>query len=293
MMTQDTLQRFLFDAAPVRGEVVRLADTWTQVLARRAYPAVLKKIIGELMAASALMTAMLKFEGSLVMQLHGKGRVKLIVIECESDMTMRATARWDEEGGELADAPLAELLGNGQFVITLDPRDGGQTYQGIVGLSGTTVAAIIEHYMQASEQLDTRLWLTCEDGVAAGFMLQKLPAGQGDPNGWQHLTTLAETLTPAELASLPPHDLLYRLFHQESVRVMTEEHPHFGCRCSRDKVGNMIKMLGKVEADSIVSEFGGVDIHCDFCNQHYRFDAVDVAQLFAIDTTDHPSDTRH
>lgn len=292
-MTQDTLQRFLFDAAPVRGEVVRLGDTWSQVLKRRSYPAVLQKIMGELMAASALMTAMLKFEGSLVMQLHGKGRVKLIVIECESDMSMRATARWDEDAGELPDAPLAELLGEGRFVITLDPRDGGQTYQGVVGLSGASVAAIIEHYMQASEQLDTRVWLSCEEGVTAGLMLQKLPAGQGDPHAWEHLTTLAETITPVELRTLQPQELLYRLFHQESVRVMTEEHPRFGCRCSRDKVGNMIKMLGRPEADSIVAEFGGIDIHCDFCNQHYRFDAVDVAQLFAADTTDHPSDTRH
>ncbi|WP_374357930.1 Hsp33 family molecular chaperone HslO, partial [Chitinimonas sp.] len=168
-MTQDTLQRFLFDAAPVRGEIVRLTDAWTQVLALRNYPAVLKKIVGELMAASALMTAMLKFEGSLVMQLHGKGRIKLLVIECESDLTMRATARWDEEGGELPDVPLGELLGNGHFVITLDPRDGGQTYQGMVGLSGNSVAAIIEHYMQTSEQLDTRLWLASDDSQACGM----------------------------------------------------------------------------------------------------------------------------
>ncbi|QNM98091.1 Hsp33 family molecular chaperone HslO [Chitinimonas koreensis] len=292
-MTQDTLQRFLFDAAPVRGEVVRLGDTWRQVLARRDYPPVLQKLIGELLAASALMSAMLKFDGSLIMQLHGKGRLKLVVIECEADLTMRATARWDEEAGDLPDLPLAELLGDGKFVITLDPRDGGQSYQGIVGLAGASVAAIIEHYMQSSEQLDTRLWLSSDNGVAAGMMLQKLPAGHGDPHGWEHLTTLAETLTPAELSTLQPEELLYRLFHQESVRVMAEEHPHFGCRCTRERVGNMLKMLGREEADSIVAERGGIDINCDFCNQHYRFDAVDVAQLFATDSTAGPGDTRH
>jgi molecular chaperone Hsp33 len=291
-MSQDTLQRFLFDTAPVRGEAVRLSSTWQEVLQRRTYPPVLQKLMGELLAAAAVMTAMLKFEGSLVMQLHGKGLVKLIVIECESDLTMRATARWNEDA-ELPDLPLADLLGDGKFVITLDPRTGGQTYQGIVGLSGTSIAALIEHYMQSSEQLDTKLWLSCEDGVAAGFMLQKLPAGQGDPHAWEHLTTLADTITPTELASLPPRDLLYRLFHQDSVRVLAEEHPHFGCRCSREKVAGMLKMVGQEEAESVLAERGNIDVNCDFCNQHYSFDAVDVAQLFASDSTHMPPDTRH
>ncbi|QDQ28355.1 Hsp33 family molecular chaperone HslO [Chitinimonas arctica] len=291
-MSLDTLQRFLFDAAPVRGEAVLLDETWREVFTRRAYPKVLQKIIGELMAASALLTAMLKFDGSLVMQLHGKGLVKLIVIECESDLTLRATARWDEEA-ELPDVPLGELLGDGKFVITLDPREEGQAYQGVVSLIGNSVAAIIEHYMQTSEQLDTRLWLACEDGKAAGVMLQKLPAGQGDPNAWQHLTTLAETITPVELVSLAPQQLLYRLFHDDGVRVMAEERPHFGCRCSLEKVSNMLKMVGREEADSILAERGQVEVDCDFCNQHYAFDAVDVAQLFATDVPIAASDSQH
>jgi molecular chaperone Hsp33 len=279
-MSQDILQRFLFDAAPVRGELVRLSDAWQAVLARRAYPPVLKRIIGELMAAAALMTAMLKFEGSLIMQLHGKGLVKLIVIECESDLTIRATARWDESTA-LPDVSLAELLGEGRFVITLDPKDGGQTYQGVVGLTATSIAGIIEHYMQHSEQLDTRVWLACENGVASGLMLQRLPAGHGDPEGWSHLTTLADTLTPTELLALPPLEILHRLFHQESVRVMAEEHPHFGCRCSRQRVAGMIRMLGREEADAILAEQKLISVNCDFCNQHYSFDAVDVAHLFS------------
>ncbi|MGQ5524863.1 Hsp33 family molecular chaperone HslO [Chitinimonas sp. PSY-7] len=291
-MSQDTLQRFLFDTAPVRGEVVRLSDTVNEVLKRREYPQVIQKLISELMAASVLMTAMLKFEGSLIMQLHGKGKLKLVVIECESDLTMRATARWDQESDKLEDGPLAELLGEGRFVITLDPTTGGQTYQGVVGLSGNSVAAIIEHYMYSSEQLDTRLWLSSENGVAAGLMLQKLPAGHGDPNAWQHLTTLAETITPNELSSLPPQELLYRLFHQESVRVMAEEHPHFGCRCSRERVGSMLKMVGREESESVLAERGSVEVDCDFCNQHYSFDAVDIAQLFSGDLPNEAPTTR-
>ncbi|MBV1777131.1 Hsp33 family molecular chaperone HslO [Burkholderiaceae bacterium DAT-1] len=291
-MSHDTLQRFLFDSAPVRGEVVQLKSAWQAVQSRREYPQPLQTILGELMASAALLSAMLKFNGSIVMQLHGNGHLKLAVVECESDLTLRATARWDEEQ-DFPDLPLAQLLGDGKFVITLDPRDGGQTYQGIVGLSGTSIAAIIEHYMQTSEQLDTRLWLACDNDTAAGFMLQKLPAGQGDPDAWNRLTILGDTIKPDELLSLPPLDLLHRLFHEETVRVMAEDHPHFGCRCSREKVGDMLKMVGKQEADAIIAERGSVDIHCDFCNQHYGFDAVDVAHLFTATTPVSANDTRH
>lgn len=280
---KDSLQRFLFDAAPVRGEIVRLDQTWREVLIRRHYPAPLQKLMGELLAAASLLSAMLKFDGSLIMQLHGDGVVKLIVIECEADLTMRATARWDETE-EIEDKPLQELLGHGKFVITLDPREGGQTYQGIVGLQGGSVAAIIEHYMQTSQQLDTRLWLACDSETSAGLMVQRLPAGHGDPDGWNRISMLADTITPSELLSLPPHDILVRLFHEETVRLMAEDHPHFGCRCSRERVANMLKMMGREEVDSILAERGQVEVSCEFCHQPYSFDAVDATQLFLTDT---------
>lgn len=282
-LQHDVLQRFLFDAAPVRGELVQLRDTWQAVQARRAYPPVLQKLVGELLAAATLMTAMLKFEGSLIMQLHGNGRIKLMVIECEADLTLRATARWDE-AQEIEDLPLAELLGEGKFVITLDPKDDSRAYQGIVGLQGDSVAQIIEHYMQSSEQLDTRIWLASDADTCAGMMLQKLPAGQGDPDAWQHLTVLADTIARDELLALDSESILHRLYHEENVRLLTEDHPHFGCRCSRERVGNMLKMLGRKEADEALAEQPAIDIHCDFCNQHYQFDAIDVAQLFAANT---------
>lgn len=288
----DFLQRFLFDAAPVRGEIVQLRNSWQEVLARREYPPVLKKLVGELMAAATLMTAMLKFDGSLIMQLHGTGEIKLIVIECEADLTIRATARWDEHS-EIADRPLIDLLGEGKFVITLDPKDDSAAYQGIVGLQGDSIAEIIEHYMHSSEQLDTRVWLACDDSTTAGLMLQKLPAGQGDPDAWQRLTLLAGTITNDELLNLPTEQLLHRLFHEETLRLMTEDHPHFGCRCSRERVGNMLKMLGREEADSVVAERGVVEVNCDFCNQNYQFDAIDVAHLFQTDFIVRPDSTLH
>lgn len=275
---QDVVERFLFDGAPVRGELVQLDATFKDVLERHPYPPVLQKLIGELMSAAALLTATIKLDGTLVMQLHGSEVVKLIVVECTSDMTLRATARWD---GDVADVSLAELLGHGKFVITLDPAE-GETYQGIVGFeAGETVAQIIENYMQRSEQLDTRLWLACGDERAAGLLVQKMPAGQGDENAWEHLTTLAQTVTGEELLNLPARDVLYRLYHDEDIRVFEPQTPHFACTCSRERVAGMMKMIGREEVEGIVAERGKVDVGCEFCNASYSFDAVDLAQIFS------------
>ncbi|WP_035051434.1 Hsp33 family molecular chaperone HslO [Andreprevotia chitinilytica] len=274
---QDTLERFIFDDAPVRGELVQLDAAYKEVLARHPYPPVLQKLIGELMSAAMLLSATLKFDGTLIMQMHGVGAVKLIVVEVTSEHTIRAMARWE---GDVPDVSLGELLGHGKFMITLDPNE-GEAYQGIVGFeSGQGVAEIIEHYMAHSEQLETRLWLACLDGKTAGLLVQKLPAGQGDPDAWDRVQKLSETITTEELLGLAPRDILYRLFHQEQVRVFDPADPRFACTCSRDRVGSMLRMVGKDEVDSVVVEKGHVDVTCEFCGKGYHFDAIDVAQLF-------------
>ncbi|GAA5787113.1 Hsp33 family molecular chaperone HslO [Chitiniphilus shinanonensis] len=279
----DTLERFLFDDAPVRGEIVQLDATFKEVLSRQDYPPVLRHLIGELLAAASLLSATLKFDGTLIMQLHGTGAVRLIVVECTSDMTLRATARWE---GEVPDVSLAELLGRGRFVITLEPKE-GETYQGIVGFEpGQRVAQIIEHYMERSEQLATRLWLSCRDGRAAGMLVQKMPAGTGDPDAWERVQKLSETLTDDELLDLPVRETLYRLFHQEQVRVFDPVAPRFACTCSRERVGGMLKMVGRHEVNEVLAERGDIDVTCEFCGKPYHFDAVDVAQLFSGHGTD-------
>ncbi|WP_432719896.1 Hsp33 family molecular chaperone HslO [Jeongeupia wiesaeckerbachi] len=278
-MTQDTLERFLFDDAPVRGEIVKLDASYREVLARHDYPPVLARFIGELMAAGTLLSATLKFEGTLVMQLHGTGAVRLLVVEVTSDNTIRAMARWE---GDIPDVSLAELLGQDRrFMLTLDP-DEGEAYQGIVGLEpDQSVADIIEHYMKHSEQLDTRLWLACGDGLAAGLMVQKMPAGHGDPEAWERIGMLAQTITPAEMLELPVRDVLYRLFNEEQVRVFDPATPRFACTCSRERVGGMLEMVGREEVDHVLAEKGSVDVTCEFCGKGYHFDLVDIEQLFA------------
>lgn len=303
-MTADTLQKFMFEAAPVRGELVEISATWKQIQSRRDYPQEVKKILGEMLAAAALLSANLKFNGSIVMQIHGDGPLRLLVVECDSELRMRATAKLAPDATIAAGAHLQQLLnahGNGRFVITLDPLEklpGQQPYQGIVPLDGESIAGIIENYMLRSEQLDTKLWLAADDEVSRGLLLQRLPTEGGtaevgtavggtepasDQATWDHVVMLASTVREEELLSTDINTMLRRLFWQETIRVFEPRHPQFQCSCNREKVANMLKMLGKEEVDSALAELGELSIDCDFCGQHYAFDKVDCAQLFAAD----------
>jgi molecular chaperone Hsp33 len=289
----DTLQRFLFEHAPIRGEVAHLDATWRAVLERHEYPPVLRKILGELMAAGALLAATLKFDGSIILQLQGSGPVKLIVVECTSEQTLRATAKWT---GELADegSGLADLLGDGRFVITLIPRDGRQSYQGVVAIDPAGVAASLEQYMHRSEQLDTRLWLAAGEERAAGLLLQKLPERDDpDEDSWNRATQLAATITAPELLHLPAQKLLHRLYHEDDIRLFDPRPVSFRCSCSSDRVIAMLRMLGYAEVRSILEERDAVEVTCEFCNRAYRYDSVDAEQLFAAAHAAQPGATRH
>jgi molecular chaperone Hsp33 len=289
---QDSLQRFVFENAPVRGEIVHLDATWQAVLERAEYPAPLRGLLGEMMAAAALLAATLKFSGTLIMQMHGTGPVKLVVVECASDMSMRATAKWE---GAVDPGSLTDLLGDGRFVITLDPKvEGKQAYQGIVGIEGDSIATVLEHYMERSEQLDTRLWLAADDQQAGGMLLQKLPdQPSGDADAWNRATHLGTTITQQELLGLSAGEIIHRLFHEEDVRVFESVPMSFRCTCSRERVTNMLRMLGHAEVQSIVEERGSVEVDCEFCNRHYAFDPVDAEQIFAADVVTGASKTLH
>ena len=287
----DSLQRFLFEGAPVRGEIAHLDATWRAVLERHDYPESLRAAMGELMAAAALLSATLKFTGSLIMQVQGSGPVKLIVVECTSDQTMRATAKWD---GELPAGNFRELVGDGRFVITIAPEDAKQTYQGIVALEGDTVAEVLEHYMTASEQLETRLWLGSDARQAAGMLLQRVPGPAGtDPDAWNRAVKLTETVTSQELLKLPAREIIRRLYHAEDIRVFEARLVSFRCSCSRERVVNMLRLLGHQEVQSILDERGNVEVNCEFCNRRYDFDPVDAEQVFAADVVTRVGSTRH
>jgi molecular chaperone Hsp33 len=301
--SKDILQKFIFDNAAVRGELVEISNAWREIQSRHAYPRAVRALLGEMVAAAALLSANLKFNGSIVMQIHGDGLVKLLVVECDANLRMRATAKL-RDGAEVPDdASVAQLLnqhGRGRFVITLDPQDkvpGQQPYQGVVPLVGEDIATIIENYMLRSEQMDTKLWLAADENVARGLLLQKLPRNSAvegqveqaseeeDLETWTRAVMLGQTLKQEELLTADVETLLKRLFWEETIRVFDPLHPEFHCTCSREKVANMLKMLGQQEVESALHDLGELGINCDFCGKHYGFDAVDCAQLFASDTT--------
>ena len=291
MSHRDTLQRFLFQAAPIRGEIVHLDTTWQTVQAHHDYPPALRHAMGELMAAAALLAATLKLDGALILQIQGKGPISLLVVECTGQLTMRATAKWS---GDLPEAGLAKLIGDGHFVITLDPKDGKQTYQGIVPLEGASIAEILQNYMTRSEQLETRLILAADEHQAGGLLLQKLPEqAEQDADAWARAGHLAATLKAEELLQLPATEILHRLYSEEDLRLFDPQDVHFHCNCSHGSVSGMLRMLGREEIESILAEQGNIEVHCEFCNQRYVFDPVDAAQLFVAGDAIKGTDTHH
>ena len=281
----------------MRGEWVHLDTAWRAVLERHDYPPALRTVLGELMAAATLLAAMLKLKGSLILQIQGQGPVSLLVVECDGELNVRATAKWQ---GELNGMSFKQMVGDGRFVITLDPLDGGQTYQSIVALVGDSVAEVLQHYMQHSEQLETRLWLAADMQGAAGLLLQQMPheGGHGageeqDEDRWQRVTMLTDTLKHEELLALPVEELIHRLYSEDDVRLFEAKPVVFHCSCSRDKVGRMLKMLGRDEVDAVLEEQGEVTVNCEFCNHSYRFDKVDADQVFASEVVIDASDSVH
>ena len=307
------LHKFIFDGLPVRGMLVRLTDGWKDVLARRSesndeFPQPVRALIGEMAAAGVLMQANIKFNGALILQVFGDGPVKLAVAEVQPDLAFRVTAK---VVGEVPDGARLEAMvnvrGQGRCAITLAPADtrhGQQPYQGVVALHGDrreplqALGDVLEHYMLQSEQLDTKLVLAANDDVAAGLLIQRLPVeGAGNLAGaarnedeiglneaYNRIAMLAATLTSEELLTLDADTVLRRLFWEEPLRrfelLEGESAPRFVCSCSRQRVGGMLKGLGREEIDGIVLEQGRVEIGCDFCGIKYHFDPVDVGELF-------------
>ncbi len=279
----DQRQRFIFDAMPVRGIHVQLHSVWQHIVQRKQYPAAIEQALGELLAAGVLLASNLKFDGTLILQVQGTGCLKMLVVEATADRTCRATARWDEQAQIPAQMNLRALLGEGGvFVMTLQPKE-GEAWQGIVALEGDSIAQMLMNYMARSEQLDTHLSLACSDEAVGGLLLQRLPEQAIEADAWQHVHTLAQTVTAAELTRLDGPDLLYRLFHETPPRVFEPENMEFACTCSREKTARMLLLLGGQEVGEVLAEQGSVEIACDFCHQKYVFDEDDANELFGMD----------
>lgn len=280
-MTQhDQLHRYLFENFAVRGELVTVSDTWQQIMQNHDYPAPVQTILGELLVATSLLTATLKFDGDITVQLQGDGPMTLAVINGNNNQQMRGVARF--KGDIPADADLKTLVGNGYLVITITPAQ-GERYQGVVGLEGDTLAACLEDYFLRSEQLPTRLFIRTGDvegkPAAGGMLLQVLPAQDAQADDFNHLAALTETIKAEELLTLPANDVLWRLYHEEEVTLYDPQNVEFKCTCSRERCADALRTLPDEEVNSIIAEEGEIDMNCDYCGNHYVFNAMDIAEI--------------
>ena len=288
-MDGDTVQRFVLEGYPVRGEIVRLDATWQAVLTRHDYPEAVRDVLGELLVAAALLSSTIKYDGSLTIQLQGDGPLSMVIVECTSHRTLRGLARWT---GDVNNLEFADLIGQGRLAITLDPGGDAQ-YQSIVNVEADGVGPALERYFHRSEQVHTRLWLATDPEVAAGFLLQRLPERELDDEVWNRAVTLADSIRADELLGLPSQDLLHRLYHEDDVRIFDPEPVSFRCTCSRERVRVMLRALGTIEIHDILRTEGKVDVTCEFCNQRYAFDTVDAELLFTEQNPPDLPSTRH
>ncbi|TDN57399.1 molecular chaperone Hsp33 [Scandinavium goeteborgense] len=280
MIQHDQLHRYLFENVAVRGELVTVSETLEQVLTNHSYPQPVKNVLAELLVATSLLTATLKFAGDITVQLQGDGPMSLAVINGNNNQQLRGVARVQGDIPENAD--LKTLVGNGYLVITIAPEE-GERYQGVVGLEGDTLAACLEDYFLRSEQLPTRLIIRTGEHngkmAAGGILLQVMPAQNAQTTDFEHLATLTDTIKAEELFGLPANDVLWRLYHEEEVTVYEPQTVEFKCTCSRERCADALRTLPDEEVDSILADDGEIDMNCDYCGSHYVFNSMDIAEI--------------
>lgn len=295
---KDSLYRFVVEGCNVRGQLVYLDEAWRTLAGRHHYPLAVRRLLGEAVSAAALLSATIKFDGALTIQANGDGALRLLMAEATADGALRGLARWH---GDVHQAPLSTLLGNGRLAITIDPGRGRERYQGIVELRGETLAQALRGYFSHSEQLPTRLWFAVGENRVAGLLLQRVPDAEDnedpDPSesldAWRECVDTVDAAVSSHLLELELNELLARIHGNRSVRLFRGGDWRFVCRCSREKVETVLRALGRVEVDELVEERGQVDVSCEFCNAEFAFDSVDVAQLFLGESSSPTRTTRH
>lgn len=295
----DLLHKFIFDNTDIRGEIVTLNKSLDEILINKNYPEPAQQLLGEFIAAVALLSSTLKFDGVLTLQARGDGPLPLIMAEASNkgmnqSKELRGIAKLttpsnDEDINELiSNTGLPHLIGKGVLSITLDPAKGNR-YQGIVPLEEPCLADCLQHYFTQSEQLPTRLWLASDGKTATGLLLQQLPqqqaSAEANQQAWNNRIQLANTITEDELLTLAHEQLLTRLFHEEGVRLFDPITLNFGCSCSKDRSSRALKHLGHADTKDLLTEQGCIIINCEFCGFEYRYDAADIDALFGPDIT--------
>jgi molecular chaperone Hsp33 len=282
----DLVRRFVLERHPIRGHAVRLSQAWRALREHQDYPPAVQQLLGEAASAIVLLAATLKFDGVLTLQLQGKGLVNLLVAQCTHDFKVRAMARHDAIGGE---AGFRSLAGDGQLVVTVESTDRASSYQGVVPITGNSLAESLEAYFQQSEQLPTRVLLAASSGVVSGMLVQRIPGAGGTQEqldetaleaAWQKADDAMSSIARGQLLEDDVEQRLVDMFGVDEVRVFSGHEVRFECRCSRERVANVLRSLGVEEVRSVIEEQGACTVTCEFCQKPYKFDAIDVEQLF-------------
>jgi molecular chaperone Hsp33 len=320
----DQVRRFIIENRPVRGHWVRLEAAWREVRAHREYPEVVRELLGQAVAASVLLAATLKFRGTLTLQLQGNGAVSLLVAQCTHDFRLRAVAQFDDArvgeitrpcraspvraalraSSEIPCSPrdvrlFRQLVGaDGRIAVTVEAEERSMRYQGVVPLTGASLAESLEAYFASSEQLPTRVLLAADGERGAGMLVQKVPGHAADDETdlqeiWEDTQRGIESLSSAELLECPVEELLNRGFAAHDLRLFRGSPVQFECRCNQGRVNSLLRALGAEEVRDVLREQGAVTVTCEFCHRPYRFDAAAVAALFEESPGAAPADDSH
>jgi len=277
MIEQDLLRRFLFEELGVRGEWVKLTHSWQAAKLHQRGSENVQQQLGQALAAVVMLSATVKFTGSMILQAQGDGDIKTLVAQATDQRKIRGLVRGKDS---VAEGPLEAMFGQGRLVLTIESEN-GQPYQGIVPLLGSNLAAVVQTYFEQSEQLKTRLWLFANATHAVGLLLQELPAQKNHQADWEHIEILANTVTEQELFDLDCEQLLYRLFNQEKIRLFDPEPVEFSCACSRPNIEKTLFAMGRAELEDILKEQDIIEVNCEFCGEQYRFDKIDVENILS------------
>lgn len=289
MIEQDLLRRFVFEDLGVRGEWVKLTTSWQTAKQHQQGPQNAQLQLGQALAAVVMLSATIKFNGSLILQAQGDGDFKTLVAQSTHDRKIRGLIRSNDH---VPVGSLESQFGQGRLVLTIEP-DNAQPYQGVVPLQGKSLATALQTYFEQSEQLKTRLWLFAGENHAAGLLLQELPSQNSYKTDWEHIEILADTVTEQELLELDCESLLYRLFNEEKVRLFDAEAVEFQCACSRPRIERTLRAMGREELEDILQKHGTIQVGCEFCGEQYLFDKVDVETMLSQDSVVYQSETRH
>lgn len=288
MKQQDCLRRFLFEDLGMRGEWVRLEHSWQQAKQYQSFanPAV-EAQLGQALAAVVLLSATIKFNGAMILQIQGPGDLKAVVAQSSNERKIRGLVRSEPlVSGE----NLHDMIGEGGRLVLTVESENAEPYQGIVAVNQPNLADALKNYFAQSEQLDTRLWLFADETHAAGLFIQELPTENRDMADWERIELLAQTVTAEEMLTLDCEQLLHRLFHEEKVRLFEPEAVEFKCNCSRQKIAGTLLALGRAELNAILHERHNIEVDCQFCGAQYVFDKIDVEGLLA-NPAPQPDDT--